>query len=87
VGKLDEDVTCRSVAGVRIILKCILKTKQQQHSVWTGMTWLGIYKWRTVVRKAMNRRVPKKCGEFLDWLRDYQLLKRDSAPWNYFVAA
>jgi hypothetical protein len=21
-------------------------------------------------------------GEFLDWLSDYQLLKKDSAPWN-----
>ena len=23
-----------------------------------------------------------KCGEFLDWLRTGQLLKKDSAPWS-----
>ena len=23
-----------------------------------------------------------KCGEFLDWLRTGQLLKKDSAPWR-----
>ena len=25
------------------------------------------------------------CGEFLDQLRNYQLLKRDSAPWTEWV--
>ena len=37
--------------------------------------------------KGDERAGSTKCGEFLDQLRDYQLLKRDSAPWNYFVAA
>ena len=23
-----------------------------------------------------------KCGEFLDYLKKYQLLKKDSAPWS-----
>jgi hypothetical protein len=24
----------------------------------------------------------KECGELLDWLSDYLLLKKDSAPWS-----
>ena len=27
----------------------------------------------------------KKCWEFLEWLRNGQLLKKDSAPWSQLV--
>jgi hypothetical protein len=26
-----------------------------------------------------------KCWEVLEWLSDWRLLKKDSAPWNYLV--
>jgi hypothetical protein len=26
-----------------------------------------------------------KCGEFLDWLSDFQLLEEVSAPWSWLV--
>jgi hypothetical protein len=36
--------------------------------------------WLAVVNRVMNLREPIKCGEFLDWLNDCQLLKKVSAP-------
>jgi len=29
--------------------------------------------------------ISTRCREFPDYLLDYQLLKRDSAPWNCYV--
>jgi hypothetical protein len=38
--------------------------------------------WRALVKTLLIHGVPKKGGKILDKLGDYQLLKRDSAPWS-----
>jgi len=38
---------------------------------------------QAVVKMVMKLCVHKECREFIDHLRDYQLLKKDSAPWSY----
>ena len=32
---------------------------------------------------VMNLNVTIKYGEFLDYVRNYQLLSQDSSPWSY----
>jgi hypothetical protein len=38
--------------------------------------------WRALVNTVMNFSGYIKCSKFLDYLTDYQLLKKDSASWN-----
>jgi hypothetical protein len=38
--------------------------------------------WRTLVNTVMNLRVPEDVWEILEWLSDWRLLKKGSAPWN-----
>jgi hypothetical protein len=39
-------------------------------------------RWRAVVYTVMNLRGSIKCGEFLEQLRTFQLLRKDSDPWS-----
>jgi len=41
-------------------------------------------KWRFLVNTVMNFRVPRNAGNFLDQLRNHQLLK-DPETWNELV--
>jgi hypothetical protein len=66
-----------------IILKWILEK-------WDGGTeWITLAqdrdRWRDHANAVMNIWAPKKYGEFLDYLRSCQLLKKDSAPWSQLV--
>jgi hypothetical protein len=47
------------------------------------MTHITI-QWWALVNTVMDIRVPYKC-EFLEHLNDFQLLKKDSAPWTYLT--
>ena len=48
------------------------------------MNWIDLARdtnrWRALVNAAMDRRFPKKCREYLGYLRTYLLLKKHSAP-------
>jgi hypothetical protein len=46
----------------------------------------GRDQWWALVNTVLNLWVPQKFWEFLDWLSDYQLTKKDSAPWSYFIS-
>jgi hypothetical protein len=50
------------------------------------MDWIdlaqNIDRWWALVFVVMNLRVPLTCGEYVDWLRTGQLLKKDAAPWS-----
>jgi hypothetical protein len=51
---------------------------------WGGMDWIDLAqhrdRWRALVKTVMNLRVPYNAGLFLEWLRNWQLLKKRSAP-------
>jgi hypothetical protein len=53
---------------------------------WGGMDWIDLAQdrnqWRDVVNTAMNLRGSIKCWEILEWLRNWRLVKKDSAPWS-----
>jgi hypothetical protein len=42
----------------------------------------GRDRWQAVVNTVIEPLDSTKCGEFLDLLSDYQLLKKDSNPWS-----
>ena len=56
-----------------------------------GVNWINLAQNRdgqqAVVDAAMKLRGSVKCGEFLDWLRTGQLLKKESAAWRKLVTA
>jgi hypothetical protein len=51
---------------------------------WDGMDWIDLAKdrdqWRTLVNTVMNLGGSLKCWEVPEWLRNWQLLKKGSAP-------
>jgi len=52
---------------------------------WGGMDWFDLAQDRDMAgaRECGNKPSGSiKCGEFIDWMRTCQLLKKDSAPWG-----
>jgi hypothetical protein len=51
---------------------------------WDGVDWIDMAQdrdqWRALVNTVMNLRGSIKCWEFLEWLHNWQLLKKASAP-------
>jgi hypothetical protein len=50
---------------------------------WDGMDWNDVAQDRDQWRALVNTNEPSgsiKCWEFLEWLHNWQLLKKDSAP-------
>jgi hypothetical protein len=51
---------------------------------WDGIDWIDLSQnwdqWRALLNRVMKFRVPKKWWEFLEWLHNWQLLKKGSAP-------
>jgi hypothetical protein len=50
--------------------------------VWTGCIWLRTLISGESCEHGNETSGSLKRGEFLDWLNDYQLLKKDSVPWS-----
>jgi hypothetical protein len=51
--------------------------------MWTGFIWLSIATSWEYYEYGNKFSGPIQCGEFLDHLSDYQLLKKDAAVWSY----
>jgi hypothetical protein len=50
---------------------------------WDGMDWIDLAQDRDLWRDIVNTNEPSgsiKCWEFLEWLQNWQLLKKGSAP-------
>jgi hypothetical protein len=51
---------------------------------WGGVGWINLAqhteKWRAVVNTVMNVRVSKNVEDIVEWLSNWRLLKKDSAP-------
>jgi hypothetical protein len=51
---------------------------------WDGVDWIDVAQdrnqCRSLVNTVMNLRVPIKCWEVLEWLLNWRLLKKGSAP-------
>jgi hypothetical protein len=51
---------------------------------WDGMDRINLSQdrdqWKALVNMVMNLRVPYNCCEFPEWLHNWQLLRKGSAP-------
>jgi hypothetical protein len=51
---------------------------------WVGMDWISLAQdrdqWRTLVNTVMTLRVPLNAGKFFEWMHNWRLLKKGSAP-------
>jgi hypothetical protein len=51
---------------------------------WYGMDWIDLAQdtdqWRALVNTVINLWVPKKCWEVLEYLHNWRLLEKGSAP-------
>jgi hypothetical protein len=51
---------------------------------WDGMDWIKLAQdrdqWMALVNTVMSLRVHKKCWEVAEWLANWQLLRKGSAP-------
>jgi hypothetical protein len=52
---------------------------------WDGVDWIKLAQyrdqWRATVNTVMNLQVPKNCWEFSEWLHNWQLPRKGSAPY------
>jgi hypothetical protein len=64
----------------KIILESILGKCGEK--VWTGFIWLRMGPVTGSFERSNEASGYIKGGEFLVYLSDYQLLKKDSAPWS-----
>jgi hypothetical protein len=51
---------------------------------WDGMGWIELAEdrdqWTALVNTVVNLRVPENCWEFPEWLHNWQLRRKGSAP-------
>jgi hypothetical protein len=50
---------------------------------WNGLIWLRIGTGGCLLARGNEPSDFIKCGEFLDWLRNYYIFKKDCATWGY----
>jgi hypothetical protein len=66
---------CRWVDNIKIYLREI---------GWDVMEWIDLAQdrdhWRALVNTVMNLRFPLKCWQVPEWLHNWQLLRKGSAP-------
>jgi hypothetical protein len=58
---------------------------------WGGMDWIHLAQdmdqWRALVNTVLNLRGSTKWWEILEWLSDWRLHKKGSAPWSWLVSS
>jgi hypothetical protein len=68
----------------RMILKLVLKVMSDDVD-WIHLAY-HMVQWRDLLNTIMNLLDSENGGEFLDWLRDCYLIKKDSASWMYIIS-